>query len=172
MKKNIIIIITFAFVCLICNSFTWQTFKSKELKCEVSFPSKPNHIKQIIPLKEINSSINYNAFLSILEDDSVCMLVVADFPMPIIQSKQNQILENFLNGIINYRNEKKLKTTNFSKFNNLNALDFVLEKENRNFKGKAIINKNKLYLLAMEHDNFLNLDSTFETFLKSLKIQD
>ena len=48
MKKISILVFIFCFSSL----FSWEKFYSVEAECEISFPVKPHHIKQIIAMKE------------------------------------------------------------------------------------------------------------------------
>ncbi len=173
MKK--IVFLIFAFLILSSNfSLSWEKFYSVEGKCEILFPSKPEHIKQIVALNDLNSYMNYDVYLSTLEDqNTICMMIVVDFPMKIDENKELQSLESFLNGMLNHQKEKKhLILADFTTFNDLNALDFIVENQNRYFKGKAIICESKMYLIAMEYDSCLNLDATFNKFIKSFHLKN
>jgi len=154
----------FFIFCVLFNSysFSWEKFYSLSGDCEILFPTKPHHMAQKIPIKDLDAYMNYDVYMSLLdEDNSVCMMVVASFPTKIEEAKEKQSLEGFLNGIINHKNEKKLIYAKFSKFQNKNAIDFLLENQNRYFKGRAIIVEDKLYLIAIEFNNNLDLDQTF-----------
>jgi len=172
MKKFSLFFFIFC-VLLSSYSFSWEKFYSLQGNCEILFPSKPQHMTQKIPIKEINDYMNYDVYMSFLdENNSICMMVIASFPTKIEKDKEKQSLEGFLNGIINHKNEKKLIYAKFSDFKNLNAIDFLLENQNRYFKGKAIILENKLYLIAMEFDNHLDLDKTFQKYIESFNFKN
>lgn len=170
MKKILFLILvslTFAI-----NSFSWEKFFSVEGNCEISFPDKPYHVKQTIPIDQSKEFLNYDVYLSMADkDNSICMMIVANFPSKIDISAHKASLEGFLNGIVNHKNEKKLIYANFSDFNSLNALDFLLENQNRYFKGKVFIKENKLYLIAMEFNTNLNLDAIFEKYVTSFGLK-
>jgi hypothetical protein len=126
----------------------------------------------MIPIKEVNGYLKYDVYISFIdENNSVCMMIIANFPTKIDKSNERLSLEGFLNGIINHKNDKKIVYANFSDFNDLSALDFLLENQNRYFKGKAIIRGNKLYLIAMEYNNTLDFDKTFEKYMDSFSLK-
>jgi len=172
MKKFIFLFFVFS-VLTSGSSFSWEKFYSIEGKCEVLFPNKPEHMRQVIPVKDLSSYMNYDVYLSTLDDEeSICMMIIVDFPAKIDSDKELQSLEGFLNGIINHRDEKKLISADFTTFENLNALDFVVEDQNRYFKGKTIIHENKMYLIAMEYDSHLDLDISFNKYIESFHLKN
>ncbi|NGX32801.1 MAG: hypothetical protein K1060chlam4_00854 [Candidatus Anoxychlamydiales bacterium] len=171
--KKIIFLIFISSILISGSSFSWEKFYSIEGKCEVLFPNKPEHMRQAIPVKDLGSYMNYDVYLSTLDDESsVCMMIIVDFPAKIDSDKELQSLEGFLNGIINHREEKKLISADFTTLGDLNALDFVVEDQNRYFKGKAIISESKMYLIAMEYDTHLDLDISFNKYIESFHLKN
>lgn len=164
MKKLLFLV----FVLITSYGFSWEKFFSIEGNCEIAFPDKPHHMKQVIPIQQTNEFLNYDVYLSMMDKDStICMMVVAAFPTKFEPANQRPSLEGFLNGIVNHKNDKKVIYADFSEFNAMNALDFLLESHNRLFKGKVFIKDNKLYLIAMEYNSNLNLDAEFEKYISS-----
>ena len=172
MKKYIFLFFIFS-ILINGSSFSWERFYSVEGKCEVLFPNKPEHMRQIIPIKDLNSYMNYDVYLSTLDDEStLCMMIIVDFPTKIESDKELQSLEGFLNGILNHKEEKKLISADFTTFNELNVLDFVVESQNRYFKGRTLISGSKMYLIAMENDSHLDLDKIFNKYIESFHLKD
>jgi len=172
MKKFIFLFFIFS-IFISSLSFSWEKFYSIEGKCEILFPSKPEHIRQVVPIKDLSSYMNYDVYLASLDDDnSFCMMIVVDFLKKIDSDKELQSLEGFLNGILNHKEEKKLISADFTTLGNNNALDFVVENDNRYFKGKAIISDSKMYLIAMEYDTHINLDVTFDKYIGSFQLKN
>ncbi|HEU63928.1 MAG: hypothetical protein KR126chlam4_00768 [Candidatus Anoxychlamydiales bacterium] len=172
MKKFIFLIFVFS-ILISHSSFSWEKFYSIEGKCEVLFPNKPEHMRQVIPVQDLSSFMNYDVYLSVLDDEnSICMMIIVDFPAKIDDDKELQSLEGFLNGIINHREEKKLISADFTTLGDLNALDFVVEDQNRYFKGRAIISESKMYLIAMEYDSHLDLDISFSKYIESFHLKN
>jgi len=172
MKKFVFLIFIFS-VLSSGAVFSWENFYSIEGKCEILFPSKPEHMRQVIPVGNLNSYLNYDVYLSNLDDEnSICMMIVVKFPEKIEENKELQSLEGFLNGILNHKEEKKLISADFITIKNLNALDFVVENKNRFFKGRAILSKDKMYLIAMEYDSYLDLDLSFKKYIESFNLRN
>ena len=171
MKKLSFLFFVFC-VLLSSYSFPWEKLHSIEGNCEILFPNKPHHLKQRIPIEKTNEKLNYDVYLSqIDEDNSICMMIIANFPDKIDKINEKQSLEGFFNGIVNHKNEKKIIYADFSDFHDSSALDFLFENQNRYFKGKVFVNENKLYLIAMEYNNYLNLDATFEKYITSFNMK-
>ncbi|MBN2478644.1 MAG: hypothetical protein JXA94_00285 [Parachlamydiales bacterium] len=153
--------------------FSWQTLFSVEGNCRIDFPQKPHHMHQVIPIRENNTFMKYDVYLSeIEEENSMCMLVITHFPDKVDEAKQTASLEGFLNGILNHNQDKKLIFAEFTDFQNRNALDFLVQNKERLFKGKAILDNDKLYLVTLEYDSNKNLDLMFDKFLSSFSIND
>lgn len=168
MKK--LIFIWFIFFANI--SFAWEKFHSIEGNCQILFPDKPHHLQQVVPINQTNEYLNYDVYLTLSEqDNTICMMVIANFPRAVEPENQKQSLEGFLNGIINHKNDKKVIYANFSQFNDMESMNFLLENQNRAFKGKAFIKEKKLYLIAMEYNSNQNLDSMFEKYVGSFILQ-
>ena len=172
MKKYILAFFIFS-VLLSSYSYTWEKLYSIEGECEISFPNKAHHMKQVVPIKDLNAFMNYDVYMSFVdEENSICMMIVVDFPSEIDKTKEKQSLEGFINGVLNYKEEKKLIYANFSEFDGYNALNFLLENDNRFFKGKAIIADSRLYLIAMEYNCNLDLDQTYNKYMKSFSLKN
>jgi len=172
MKK--IVFLIFIFSILSSKAiFSWEKFYSVEGKCEILFPSRPEHLKQVIPLNNLSSYLNYDVYISTLDDESsICMMIVVEFPEKINKDNELQSLEGFLNGILNHREEKKLISADFTTIKDLNALDFIVENKNRFFKGRAIISEDKMYLIAMEYNSYLDLDISFNKYIESFHLKN
>ncbi len=166
MKKLAVFFFLF-FLFFSSSCFCWEKFYSIEGNCEILFPNKPHHLKQVIPIQKTNEFLNYDVYLSLSDKDTICMMIIANFPSKINPANQRQSLEGFFNGIVNHKKDKKVIYCGFSNFYDLDALDFLLESQNRFFKGKVFIKENKLYLIAMEYNNDLNLDKIFEKYISS-----
>ena len=55
----------FFIFCVLLNTYTysWERFYSVEGNCEILFPNKPYHLKQAIPIKEVNGNLNYDVYM-------------------------------------------------------------------------------------------------------------
>ena len=164
MKKILLLLAILA----LSSGFSWEKLHSIDGKCEIQFPTKPQHMEKVVPIYELNSYMKYDVYLSALEEkEIVYMMVIAHYPTKIEESKQLSSLEGFINGILNHKEEKKLIYASFSEYDNKNSLDFLVENQNRLFKGKAIIFQDRLYLIAMEYNQDEVVDKDFEKYLNS-----
>ncbi|NGX56202.1 MAG: hypothetical protein K1060chlam5_00439 [Candidatus Anoxychlamydiales bacterium] len=170
MKKLFII---FLFLSIKLFPLDWQEFYSIPGKCLISFPNKPYHRAQILPIYEANAYMQYDVYLSeIDEENSVCMMVVAKYPTAIDPKKEEVSLESFLNGMIGKNKNRKVIEANFCDFKNCNALNFTVEKENRNFQGKVFIFNDKLYLIAIEHNSDIEMEDNLEEYINSFSFEE
>ncbi len=148
----------------------WIDFYSVEGKCKINFPQKPHHVEQMIPIEESNLYLKYDVYLTHMEEGSIYMMVIAQYPTDIDPKNHRASLEGFINGIMNHKNKNKLISADFFEFQGHNALDFHVERLNRSFKGRAMIVANRLYLLAMEADDNSNLDINYKKYIESFAL--
>jgi hypothetical protein len=175
--KKLLIIFLFLTIKLVATdnllSSDWQEFYSITGNCSINFPNKPYHRSQVLPIYDVNAYMKYDVYLSEMDDkNSVCMMVVASYPTAIDPKKEEASLESFLNGMIGTNKNRKIIKANFCDFKNCNAIEFFVEKENRLFNGKALIFKDKLYLIAIEHNKEIELKDDLNNYLNSFSFKD
>lgn len=145
----------------------WHNFHSVIGKCDITFPIAPQHSSKDIPLNE--EVLKYDLYFAD-SNDVIFMMLIANYPAKIDPTKESISLEGFISGIMNHSKDNKLIYADFQEFQNRNALEFLISKENRYFKAKALINENKLYLLSIESDNMDLLDQSFDKFIGSFQL--
>jgi hypothetical protein len=85
-----------------------------------------------------------------MEKKSVFLLLIAQYPDFVDQSYAQVSLEGFLNGILANNPGNQLLFADLLLVGGYEALDFFIRTGSVYFKGRAIMVKNKLYLMAME----------------------
>ena len=153
---------------LIFKGFAWEKFHSINGSCSIDFPQKPHFSHKVILFKDY-TFISYDLYLSELNQNAICMMIVAVYPEIINFDEQNDALEAFLNGIVSQNNDKKIISADFSEFKDLNSLEFLVQDTDRFFKGRAIIKNEKLYLISMEYDKDIDIEKSFKSYLNSLE---
>lgn len=128
----------------------WQEFHSVPGKCSLSFPAYPEHISEKMSLSDEGYDLIYDAYISPLDKQTVFMLLVAQYPEFVDESYAQMSLEGFLNGILNHNPGNQLIFADLVLVDGNNGLDFFIRTGNVYFKGRAIMVKNNLYLMAME----------------------
>jgi hypothetical protein len=170
MKKLLFI---FLFLSIKLVALDWQEFYSITGNCSINFPTKPYHRAQVLPIYDVNAYMKYDVYLSEMDEkNSVCMMVVACYPTAIDPKKEEASLESFLNGMIGKNKNRKIIKANFCDFKNCNAIEFFVEKEDRAFNGKALIFKDKLYLIAIEHDKQIVMEEELNEYLNSFNLKE
>jgi len=148
----------------------WKEFHSSVGRCRVSFPSAPEHVSQRLTTPEIGYDLKYDAYISSLDKKTVFMLLVAQYPDYVDQTYAQMSLEAFLNGILTYNPENQLIFADLLLVNGNEALDFFIRAGGVYFKGRAIMVKNSLYLMAMECDVKLYDEQNYNKFVESFKL--
>lgn len=128
----------------------WQDFHSVAGKCSLKFPTAPEHITEKMSVPEEGYELKYDAYISNMEKKSVFLLLIAQYPDFVDQSYAQVSLEGFLNGILANNPGNQLLFADLLLVGGYEALDFFIRTGSVYFKGRAIMVKNKLYLMAME----------------------
>jgi len=147
----------------------WKRFHSVPGSCSISLPSSPEHVKQIMPLTDQGHDLRYDVYVSALERKAVYMLLVAQYPPFFASAESDASLESFLNGLVTQNPENKLIFADLTEVNGHKALDFYIQAKGTNFKGRAIMANNNLYLLAMECDTKNYCEEHFKHFIESFQ---
>ena len=80
------------------------------------------------------------------------------------------LFRSFLNGILTHNPGNQLLSADLLLVNGLEALDFHVRSGNVYFKGRAVMVKNKMYLMAMECEIPSYDERQYKHFVESFKI--
>ncbi len=151
-------------------SSKWQEFHSEGGKCKMSFPKSPDHLSEKMRLPEHGFDLKYDAYISAVDQKTVFMLLIAQYPDFVDETYARMSLEGFLNGILTHNPNNQLIFADLSLVEGHEALDFFIRTGGVYFKGRALMVKNSLYLMAMECE-VQNYDEThYNTFVNSFKL--
>ncbi len=151
-------------------SINWNEFHSVAGKCTVLFPAQPEHISEMMQLPEAGAQLRYDAYISSLNQDAVLMLLVAQYPEFVDGNYAQLGLESFLNGILNHNPANQLLFADLVLVDGNQALDFFIRTGTVYFKGRAIMVKNSLYLMAMECDMQAYDEAHYTKFIDSFQL--
>lgn len=148
----------------------WAEFHAVAGRCKMSFPTAPEHVSQKLNGPEPGYDLNYDAYISSLDERTVFMLLVAQYPEFVDQTYAQMSLEAFLNGILTYNPENQLIFADLLLVEGHEALDFFIRTGGVYFKGRAVMVKNSLYLMAMECDVQIYDEQNYNKFVQSFKL--
>lgn len=148
----------------------WSEFHAVAGRCKMSFPTAPEHVSQKLNGPEPGYDLNYDAYISALDERTVFMLLVAQYPEFVDQTYAQMSLEAFLNGILTYNPENQLIFADLLLVEGHEALDFFIRTGGVYFKGRAVMVKNSLYLMAMECDVQIYDEQNYNRFVQSFKL--
>ena len=149
----------------------WQEFHSVVGKCTMMFPKYPDHLSEKMRLPEEGFDLKYDAYISAMDQKTVFLLLVAQYPDFVDETYARMSLEGFLNGILTHNPNNQLIFADLSLVDGHEALDFFIRTGGVYFKGRAIMVKNSLYLMAMECE-VQNYDEThYNTFVDSFQLK-
>lgn len=129
---------------------SWQEFYSPVGKCTMQFPKYPDHLSEKMRLPKEGFDLKYDAYISAVDQKTVFLLLVAQYPEFVDESYARMSLEGFLNGILTHNPNNQLIFADLSLVGGHEALDFFIRTGGVYFKGRALMVKNSLYLMAME----------------------
>lgn len=148
----------------------WQEFHSPAGCCSMKFPQKPEHISEKMAGGEDGYDLKYDAYISSLDKKTVFMLLVAKYPDFVDESYAQVSLESFLNGLLSHNPANQLIFADLVLVGGREALDFFIRTGSVFFKGRAMMVKNSLYLMAMECEMQHYDENDFNLFINSFKL--
>lgn len=148
----------------------WQEFHSVVGKCTMQFPKYPDHLSEKMRLPEEGFDLKYDAYISAMDQKTVFLLLIAQYPEFVDETYARMSLEGFLNGILTHNPNNQLIFADLSLVNGHEALDFFIRTGSVYFKGRAIMIKNSLYLMAMECEVQNYEEAHYNKFIGSFQL--
>lgn len=148
----------------------WQEFHSAVGKCTMKFPKYPDHLSEKMRLPEEGFDLKYDAYISAMDQKTVFLLLIAQYPDFVDESYARMSLEGFLNGILTHNPNNQLIFADLSLVGGHEALDFFIRTGSVYFKGRALMVKNSLYLMAMECEVQNYDEGSYNAFVESFQL--
>lgn len=148
----------------------WKKFHSVGGKCCVDLPEAPEHIKQNLAMPDEEYTMQYDVYVSGMDNKAVFMMLIAQYPPFVDESFAEMSLESFLNGILSQNPSNQLVFADLVEVQGHKAMDFFIRTNNVYFKGRAVMAKNNLYLIAMECETKNYKEQDFTHFINSFEI--
>ena len=148
----------------------WNLMVSRTGDCKIHFPSRPQMVQQSLKVNEEGLSLNYDVYLAPFEDKAVCLLLIAQYPLPVTPGNELAGLEGLLNGIIGHNAENKLMFAKVIEAKGVPAVDFLVQSGTNYFRGLAFMVGDKLYLIAMEGKKGSLDEKIFSRFTGSFQL--
>lgn len=152
------------------SEISWSDFHSVVGKCKMKFPAVPEHVSEKMGVPEEGYEMSYDAYISASDRESMFMLLIAQYPDFVDESYAQMSLETFLNGILTHNPSNQLIFADLSLVQGHEALDFFIRTGSVYFKGRAMMVKNCLYLMAMECEMQNYDEDHFTTFVESFEL--
>jgi hypothetical protein len=149
----------------------WQDFYSASGSCGCKMPSVPEHVSEKFKMPDSPHELKYDAYIADHNKNSVYMLLVAQYPEHVDQSYAQASLEGFLNGILSYNPANQLIFADLTLVNGHEALDFFIRAGAVYFRGRAMLIKNSLYLMAMECEAPSYDEAQYNHFISSFLLK-
>lgn len=149
----------------------WQLCHSSLGNCQLAFPKTPDRLADKMQNKGGKMEVNYDAFVTSPDAKTTYMLLVTKYPEFVDESYAKIGLEGFLNGLINRSVSNELLSAQMTFVEGNEALDFLIKAGTQFFKGRAIILKNHLYLMAMECEIPSYNHENYERFIGSFQLK-
>lgn len=148
----------------------WTEYHAKAGNCSLFLPAEPEHISEKMTMPDQGFELKYDAYISSGDQQSVFMLLVAQYPDFVDEAYAQMSLEGFLNGILTHNPGNQLLHADLLLVDGNEALDFFIRTGVAYFRGRAVMVKNKLYLMAMECEIPHYDEVRYKNFVDSFKI--
>jgi hypothetical protein len=148
----------------------WKEVYSRTGDCKISFPALPQMFQQSFKVDESGKKLTYDIYLAPYQDRGVCMLLIAQYPMPLPKGHEVVGLEGLLKGIVGQHPDNQLIFAELIDINGFPALTFLVQSGKNYFRGQAFMIGNKLFMVAMEGGKQNFEEPTFQRFLKSFEL--
>ena len=132
----------------------------------------PQTLEQKLKLNAEGLHINYEVYLAPYRDHSVCLLLVAQYPLPLPPGSEAMGLEGLLKGIIGQHPENKLVFADPVQMQGFPAINFMVQSGKNFFRAQAVMVGNKLYMIAMEGTKLHFEEAIFQRFVKSFRLMN
>jgi hypothetical protein len=146
----------------------WREFQVHSGSCKVLLPSAPNHWHNQIPVENSEHPLNYDVYVAGNNQETIYMMLVADFPKELSEAQESLSIEGFMRGILKDKEESRLLFIDSLKVQGHAAMDFLMKsKQDHFFKGRVIATAKKLYLLTVECTLEHFDEQDYKTFVNS-----
>lgn len=149
----------------------WNEMTAANGEFSVSFPQQPQYVKERMYLPAVNSWMDYEIYLSILQPKAIFLLLIASYPKKIEPEQVQGCLESFLKGMTARNPDNQVIFADMNKVNGKHTLEFFLKSTNALFRGRVFMEKGKLYLLAVECKEEKEIESLYHPFSESFRIK-
>ena len=136
------------------------------------FPADPEHISEKLMMPDQGFELKYDAYISASEKQAVFMLLIAQYPEFVDETYAQMSLEGFLNGILTHNPGNQLLFADLVLVQGHEGIDFFIRTGNVYFKGRAVMVKNSLYLMAMECEIPQYDEIRYSEFVNSFKLHE
>lgn len=148
----------------------WKEYHAQAGNCSLFMPAEPEHISEKMAMPEEGFELKYDAYISAADQQTVFMLLVAQYPEFVDEAYAQMSLEGFLNGILTHNPGNQLLYADLLLVDGNQAIDFFIRTGNVYFKGRAVMVKNSLYLMAMECEIPHYDEVRYKNFVDSFKL--
>lgn len=151
-------------------SIGWKEFHSSSGQCSMLFPAVPEHISEKMTMPDEGFEVKYDAYISAADPQTIFMLLVAKYPDFVDEVYAQMSLEGFLNAVLTHNPNNQLLFADLLLVDGHEALDFFIRAGDVYFKGRAMMVKNSLYLMAMECQIPNYDENRYKHFVSSFKL--
>lgn len=149
---------------------SWKEVHARSGDCQISFPVIPQMVEQKLKVDNDGSEMHYDVYLAPYSEHAICLLLVAEYPKPLMPGSEMLGLEGLLKGILNQHPDNKLVFAKMGKFQGYPAINFLIQSGEHFFRGHAVMANSKLFMIAMEGVQKHFEESIFQKFLKSFQL--
>ncbi len=145
----------------------WKEFKAS--CCSMKFPAEPEHLSETVAIDGKGRELKYDIYISKGEQQTLFILLVAQYPEGIDAADAQRSFDGFLKGILTHHPDNQILSADPMIIDGNKALDFLIRTKNLYFKGRAVMIKSKIYLMGMECEIPHYNENRYTYFVTSFK---
>ncbi len=149
----------------------WKEFCAIDGECRVLFPMQPQHVREKMFLPPVNTWMEYDIYVSILQPKAIFLMLIAKYPIKVPVEKVQECLENFLKGMTSNNPDNHLIFADVNEIRGKMTLEFFLRSTSAFLRGKIFMEGGKLYLLAVESRSEAEIEGLFYPFVESFQLR-
>jgi len=148
----------------------WVTFTSKENGFSVDLPKQPEQVHQKLDVPKTDLSIEYDTYVSEINDSVVYVVSVWHYPAELDMSQPEVNLQDGFGGMLSALPNSQVLNMKMTDVQSFKALEFLVKNDDIYFQGRLILVYNTLYQVFSVYKGVDTTKTTYQQFSDSFTL--
>lgn len=149
----------------------WRQYTPQSGVFKVFLPQLPQHATEHVPLSEGgDGSIIYEMYLAQAKPGSTFLINVIEYPSVLYVTDENALLDGIVKEMMAGNSASKLESQTKAEFLHHPAVDFQVNSPSGTVFAKAILAKNRVFILSVIDDNVERGRQSFQNFINTFTL--